>query len=206
MKCPIIRPVLAFVWSERAQYHFFGNINRQTCGRFLEKCIFLGVGRDKRNKHFISIYLHRNTFLRVSWLDFTTLGSQFAYKRNSIGPIIEPWGTPYVTGSAFDENPRAVTLWKRLWRWESNQEGKFPPKPWWCSVVWSFQLLTSAEKNFKNAWTNSLNLLLVGTLFFFFSFFSKLSRQEIHTVVFFAISRRREIWIKLLSSFVFDNT
>ena len=28
-----------------------------------------------------------------------------------------------------------------------------------------FQLLTSAEKNFKNAWTNSLNLLLV----FFFS-------------------------------------
>ena len=30
-----------------------------------------------------------------------------------------------------------------------------------------FQLLTSAEKNFKNARTNSLNLLLVGTLFFF---------------------------------------
>ena len=68
-----------------------------------------------------------------------------------------------------------------------------------------FQLLTSAEKNFKNAWTNSLNLLLIGTLFFF-SFFSKLSRQEIHTVVFFATLPRREIWIKLLSSFVFDNT
>ena len=61
-----------------------------------------------------------------------------------------------------------------------------------------FQLLTSAEKNFKNAWTNSLNLLLV------FFFLSKLSRQEIHTVVFFEISRRREIWIKLLSRFVFD--
>ena len=30
-----------------------------------------------------------------------------------------------------------------------------------------FQLLTSAEKNFKNARTNSLNLLLVGTLLFF---------------------------------------
>ena len=66
----------------------------------------------------------------------------------------------------FRYNPSAVNLWKQLWRWESNQEGKFPPKPYWCSVVWSFHLLTSTEKNFKNARTNSLNLLLVGTLFF----------------------------------------
>ena len=58
--------------------------------------------------------------------------------------------------------------------------------------------MTSTEKNFKNARTNSLNLLLVGTLFFVvvvvvFFFLPKLSRQEIHTVVFFAISHRREI-------------
>ena len=35
---------------------------------------------------------------------------QLAYKRNSIGPMIEPWGTPEVTGSALEDTPNAVNL------------------------------------------------------------------------------------------------
>ena len=35
---------------------------------------------------------------------------QLAYKRNSIGPKIEPWGTPEVTGSALEDTPNAVNL------------------------------------------------------------------------------------------------
>ena len=35
---------------------------------------------------------------------------QLAYKRNSIGPKIEPWSTPEVTGSALEDTPNVVNL------------------------------------------------------------------------------------------------
>ena len=45
-------------------------------------------------------------------LDATVPGKSFAKSRNSIGPRIEPWGTPDVTGHFFillDVTPGSVT-------------------------------------------------------------------------------------------------
>ena len=52
----------------------------------------------------------------VTPLDFTTSSSEFTYERNSRGPKIELWGTPEVTGSASEDTPNAITLWRRFSR------------------------------------------------------------------------------------------
>ena len=48
----------------------------------------------------------------VIWLDLTTSGRDFTYRRNNMGPRIDPCGTPEVTGKGLDVAPNIVT---RYW-------------------------------------------------------------------------------------------
>ena len=50
----------------------------------------------------------------ATWLDWTASGSEFTQRRKSIGPSIEPCGTPDVTGRVPDVAPNAVTHWDRF--------------------------------------------------------------------------------------------
>ena len=70
--------------------------------RFERARVIRDVGRDK------SLFVV--TVKVATRFDFTTSDSELAYKRNSIGPKIEPLETPAVTGSASEDTPDAVTL------------------------------------------------------------------------------------------------
>ena len=48
------------------------------------------------------------------WLDLTTSGREFTYKRNNMAPRIDPCGTPEVAGKGLDIAPNIVTRWDRL--------------------------------------------------------------------------------------------
>ena len=43
------------------------------------------------------------------WLDLTASGKEFTYRRNNMGPRIDPCGTPEVTGKGLDVAPNIVT-------------------------------------------------------------------------------------------------
>ena len=56
----------------------------------------------------------------ASWLDLTASGREFTYRRNNMGPRIDPCGTHEVTGKGLDVVPNVVTRWDRLCRYDSN--------------------------------------------------------------------------------------
>ena len=64
------------------------------------------------------------------WLDLTASGKEFTYRRNNVGPRIDPCGSPEVTGRALDVAPNIVTRWDRLCRYDSSHVSRFPPKPY----------------------------------------------------------------------------
>ena len=68
--------------------------------------------------------------------DLTTSGREFTYIRKKIGPRIDPFGTPEVTGKRLA--PNIVTRWDRLCRYGSSHVSRFPLKPYWCSFLRSF--------------------------------------------------------------------
>ena len=43
------------------------------------------------------------------WLDLTASDKEFTYRRNDMGPRIDPCGTPEVTGKGLDVVPNIVT-------------------------------------------------------------------------------------------------
>ena len=64
------------------------------------------------------------------WLDLTASGKEFKYRRNNMGPRIDPCGTPEVTGKVLDVASNIVTHLYRLCRHDSSHVNRFPPKPY----------------------------------------------------------------------------
>ena len=67
------------------------------------------------------------------WLDLTTSGRDFTYRRNNMGPKIDPCGTPEVTAKGLDVALKIVTRWDRLCRYDSSRLAGSPLTPYWCS-------------------------------------------------------------------------
>ena len=63
------------------------------------------------------------------WLDLTASGREFTYRRNNLGPRIDPCRTPEVTGKGLDVSPNKVTCCDRLCRYDSSRVSSFPPPP-----------------------------------------------------------------------------
>ena len=60
------------------------------------------------------------------WLDLTTSGREFTYRRNNMAPRIDPCGTPEVAGKGLDIAPNIVTSWDRLCRYDCSHVSRFP--------------------------------------------------------------------------------
>ena len=93
----------------------------------------------------ISLKIFVSSAKAAIWLDLTASGKEFTYRRNNMGPRIDPCGTPEVTGKGFDVAPNIVTHWHRLCRHDSSHVNRFTPKPYWCSFLSSFAWFTVSK-------------------------------------------------------------
>ena len=75
-----------------------------------------------------------------------------------MGPSIEPWGTPDVTGTDVDSSPSTTTVCVRPSRKPLIHFKLFPLTPYWCNLWRSFSWLTLSKALLKSSSIGSVCL------------------------------------------------